>query len=602
MKKFNLSIIGILFLAVIHLYSCQTDEKIQKPKVVNENNKSYLVQDSILINTRDGAKISTIVVRNNNLNTPQTTILFHTIYARPTDIDLAKKAADNGYIGVVTYTRGKGLSPDEIVPYVYEAQDTYDIIDWISKQSWSNGKVGMYGGSYVGFTQWAATKNIHPALKTIVPSVSAAPGIAEPMENGIFANFHYPWYHYVMNNKYLDNDLYNDNERWNKLYATWYEKGIAYRSLDSLDGLPNNEFKKRLDHPNYDSFWQDMMPYKEDFSKINIPVLSTTGYYDGGQIGALYYLKQHYKYNKKAEHYLVIGPFSHFGAQQVPEKNIMGYDIDPVAQINITNLVFEWFDYIFKKAPKPELLKDKINYQVMGTNTWGHASTIKNISNDTLTFYFSNKPSGVNFKSTYDTGNNGSKQHFMLSQQKPNEVEYLKQRVDFSDRRTEAQNNYFTPFIINETLTLSNGFSFITEPFEESFELNGSFLGEIKASINKKDMDNSMVLYEQTPDGTYFMLTLAYIGRASYVSNISKRELLTPNSISTIPFTNVRMTSKKISKGSRLVLVLNVNKHAYEQLNYGTGKDVSDETIADAKTPLNVKWYNTSFIKIPIKR
>ena len=60
------------------------------------------------------------------------------------------------------------------------------------------------------------------------------------------------------------------------------------------------------------------------------------------------------------------------------------------------------------------------------------------------------------------------------------------------------------------------------------------------------------------------------------------------------------MTSKKLQKGSRLILVLNVNKHPHEQLNYGSGKDVSEETIKDADEPLFVKWYNESYVKIPI--
>ncbi len=191
---------------------------------------------------------------------------------------------------------------------------------------------------------------------------------------------------------------------------------------------------------------------------------------------------------------------------------------------------------------------------------------------------------------------------FLLPGKNPEPYNYITQEVDFSDRTPAAQNNNFTPFIINETLTVGNGFSFITKPFEEDFEINGSFGGDLKVSINKKDMDCSMVFYEQTPEGKYFKLMLRYAGRASYAKDISRRLLLTPNEISSIPFTNVRMTSKKISKGSRLVLVLNINKHAYEQLNYGTGKDVSDETMADAQIPLMVKWYNDSFVKIPINK
>src|SRR5690606_16229243 len=144
-----------------------------------------------------GGKIHVIVVRNAKISEPNPAILFHTIYARQSDLKKAKMAADRGYVGVISYTRGKGLSTDSIVPFKKETTDTYDIIDWISKQDWSNKKVAMYGCSYAGFVQWSSVKHkVHPALKTIVPSVAVAPGIAEPMENGVHQSFHFPWHHY----------------------------------------------------------------------------------------------------------------------------------------------------------------------------------------------------------------------------------------------------------------------------------------------------------------------------------------------------------------------------------------------------------------------
>lgn len=60
------------------------------------------------------------------------------------------------------------------------------------------------------------------------------------------------------------------------------------------------------------------------------------------------------------------------------------------------------------------------------------------------------------------------------------------------------------------------------------------------------------------------------------------------------------MVSRRLSKDSRLLVTLNVNKNPYAQINYGTGKDVSDEDITDAKVPLLIKWYNDSYVKIPI--
>ena len=108
-----------------------------------------------------------------------------------------------------------------------------------------------------------------------------------------------------------------------------------------------------------------------------------------------------------------------------------------------------------------------------------------------------------------------------------------------------------------------------------------------------------MALYEIMPNGKYFFLT-RYIGRASYAKNFSKQQLLKPNKKEEIPFDNTRFVSKKISSGSRLAILLNINKHPFEIINYGSGKEVTDETIMDATEPLQVRWHCDSYIKIPV--
>jgi uncharacterized protein len=176
----------------------------------------YIIEDSIFISTKDNAKVSALMVRRKDQAEPLPVIFQFTIYARKSDLRKAKDAADRGYVGVIAYTRGKRYSPGEIVPYVYDGRDAYDVIDWISKQNWCNGKVGMMGGSYNGFTQWAAAKKLHPALKTIVPSATAAPGIDVPMMNNVFMSFPFSWTYYVTNNKWLDNEDYNGSH-WGDL-------------------------------------------------------------------------------------------------------------------------------------------------------------------------------------------------------------------------------------------------------------------------------------------------------------------------------------------------------------------------------------------------
>ena len=76
--------------------------------------------------------------------------------------------------------------------------------------------------------------------------------------------------------------------------------------------------------------------------------------------------------------------------------------------------------------------------------------------------------------------------------------------------------------------------------------------------------------------------------------------MLRPGQKEYIPISNTRMVCKKIDKGSRLVILLNINKHPFEIINYGSGKEVSDETISDAGEPLKIKWYNESYISVPV--
>ncbi|WP_409416052.1 CocE/NonD family hydrolase [Flavobacterium sp. PS2] len=573
-------LLKFMFLFLIVLNTSAQQANGTKP----EDSKSlYDIQDDVLIKTRDGALISAIIVRKKGITTPQPVILQFTIYVRDRDIKGLKEAADNGYVGVMAYSRGKRLSPNEIFPYEHDGKDTYDVIDWTSKQSWCNGKIGMFGGSYNGFTQWASAKKLHPALKTIVPYVANRPGMGLPMENSVFINPNYEWAFYVTNNKTLDTVVGDDRKRFRTMQDKWWDSGTAYRKIDSIDGTPNKYLQKWLLHPGYDKYWQDMVPYKDEFAQINIPILSIDGYYNDSQISSLYYLREHVKYNKNAEHYLVIGPYGHFGAQKGGDPTINDYKVDPIAIFNTKKLTYEWFNYILKGGPKPAVLKDKINYEVMGANEWRHAPSLEKMSNGFLKLYLTNTK---------------SKDKYLLSDKKPTKSGFLPQEVDFANREI-SNNDYYPDPIIRKELDTINGYFFISEPLDKPILVNGAFEGEIKALINKKDMDLGVVLYELMPNGEYFHLSY-FLGRASYAKDITTRNLLVPNKIESIPFTNTRLVSKQLSKGSRLVVVINVNKNAFAQLNYGTGKDVSDETIKDAKEPLKIKWYNDSFVKIPI--
>ncbi|MBW8522219.1 CocE/NonD family hydrolase [Chryseobacterium chendengshani] len=538
----------------------------------------FVIQDSLIIRTKKGNEISLCFLKYKKEEAKIPAILNFGIYKAEKFNSTEKLNSIRGYAIINAFSRGVYLSKDEIAPFEYETEDINEVINWIIKQPWSNGKVGMIGGSYNGFSQWAATKNLHPALKTIIPAVSVGFGIDFPMENNVFNTYMIRWAEYVINSRYIDYDDSN-SEKWKTLVNKLYAKGDPFKKLDNLNGNTNPIFQKWLQHPTFDIFWQSKIPYKKDFAKIDIPVLTFTGYFDDDQRGAFYYYNEHHKYNKKANHYLVIGPYDHFGAQGNIKNDLRGYILDSAAKIDIDALSYQWFDYILKGKEKPDFLKNKVNYLVIGSNQWKSAASIDKISNKKMKLFLSKKK---------------------LQTSKP-DSDFTFQRIDFSKRDDTLQNfdrykivdNVIDPRILKDKLV------FESEKFDKSFEINGSFIGNIIASINKKDIDITIKLYESMSNGKYFLLS-SYLGRASYAKDKEKRQLLTPGKREKIPIQNTYFVSKKINVGSKLVIVLGVNKTPYDQINYGTGKDVSEETIADAKEPLEIKWYNDSYIEIPI--
>lgn len=558
-----------------------------KPQIMQlfkvKEQEKFIIESKILT-LKNGTKLTITIVRKKENTSPLPVILTNNIYAGEfVDAGMGKRAAVYNYVGAVVNTRGKRDSNDPNHPFEDEAQDLYEVIDWVSKQPWSNGKVGMIGGSYLGFSQWAASKKLHPALKTIVPQVSVGIGIDYPSQNNVFKGYMLQWIHYVTNNKLTDEASFNNDTKWDSINTAWYKSGRSFRALDSLSGKPNKIFQRWLDHPGYDKYWQNMVPYKKDFAKINIPVLTTTGYYDADQIGALYYYKEHHKYNKNPNHYLVIGPYDHAAAQSYGYNYVYVYGygnllIDPVARISIDNLAFSWFDYILKDGKKPELLKDKVNFQIMNSNTWKHVPTLDKMHSSSLKFYLQDRKNG---SSVFE---------------KPKTEQFTKQTIDFKDRNPKYLYHTVSK---QDSVYVTNSLYFESEILEKDITVSGNLSGIFNVSINKKDFDPKTLLYQVQPDGKIFLLS-THLTRASYAKNNSKRHLLKPGKKEQIPIKNSFFISKKIEKGSKLVLLVGVNKNKSWQVNYGTGKNVSDETIKDAGEPLEIKWYNDSYVEIPV--
>src|SRR5581483_242147 len=117
---------------------------------------------------RDGVRLATDLYLPPSLPAPA--IAMRTPYGRAASTGLLEQLAENGYVVVAQDVRATGDSaPDEWDFYVYEGEDSVDLVEWVARQDWFDGFLGALGGSYVAGTQWCMA--MHPAMTTIVPEV-----------------------------------------------------------------------------------------------------------------------------------------------------------------------------------------------------------------------------------------------------------------------------------------------------------------------------------------------------------------------------------------------------------------------------------------------
>jgi hypothetical protein len=195
----------------------------------------------------------------------------------------------------------------------------------------------------------------------------------------------------------------------------------------------------------------------------------------------------------------------------------------------------------------------------------------------------------------------GSGDKHRLTQRKAAHPALWRQIVKLTDRKDDA---WMAPAdFTSRNLATHNSVMFVSEPLSKPTELSGLFSGRLAFTVNKMDVDLNVTLYEQLPSGDYiYLFNPSYEFRASYVRDRVHRHLLKAGEREQLAFKSERMTSRQLQSGSRLVMILGVNKRPDREINYGTGNDVSEETIADGRIPLKIQWYGDSYIDIPIRR
>jgi len=560
-----------------------------------DDQRRYVMDDKVTIMMPDGPQLAARVIRPRNGPATLPTLLEFTLGDDPNS-DLRETAA-HGYVGVVAYVRSPAAA--QVLVFEHDGADATAVITWITHQPWSDGRVGMTGMRYSGFTAWAALRELPPALKAVATADATAPGVDFPLRNGIFRSQAYRWIQDATNSEVPDYSSESEDASWHQLDKRWYSSGKPFRELDRLAGRPSPVFQRWLSHPSYDSYWHSMVPFGPQFARIRIPVLSITGYYASGELGSIYYFNQQLKADPKANHTLVIGPWTDGSIDNGPMPELRGVAVDPVAQMDLDDLRYQWFDQIFRRGPWPEFIKGRVNVQLAGANEWLHAATLDSLANGSLRYFLD--PQSVAATDPKVPGNRAAASggRYRLVLRRSSHKQPGTQLIKLADR-TDA--DWAPPAsLVAKSLSERNTLILVSDPLAHATDLVGTPKLHLDFAPNKFDVDLSVTLYEQLANGDYVQLFAPpFEFRASYARDLAHRRLLRAGEQQQLDVTVQRVLGRRLQAGSRLVIAIGVIKRPDRQINYGTGGDVSTESIADGRIPLRIRWGSGTYLELPI--
>jgi uncharacterized protein len=587
-----------------------------------DDDRRYIIRDDVVIDTSRREKVAVLLVRPRSSSGLLTTLLEYRI--APGGHDEAIEAAAYGFASVVAFTPRvrAGRHAWQVIPFEHEGERARAVIGWIAKQPWSDAQVGMYGDGYSGFVAWAAVKRLPPQLKAIATSDAIAPGVNFPMDRGIGLNAAYCWLQRIEAER--DESAAGPDERagsmpqapaagaaptaepggtataaagsstaapgtpsWCRaLEAKWYASGKPFRDLPYLAHRPSPIFRRWLEHPAYDEYWRRLAPSPGEFAHVDIPILSMTGYYTPGEAGTLFYFLQHYEHDPQADQILLVGPYDRTEMRAGrAQDSVRGLATDPAAVIDLRTLELQWFAYLFLNDAKPALLANRVNFEVMGANTWQHAEALDRLAKDRVRLYLAADPHG------------GSG---LLTPREPaSRAAAFHLRVNLAGRHDEGEPA--SPSLMSGSVPVENGVAFVSGPLPGGLEIAGRFGGRLHLRTNKRDVDLTVSLYELLPEGSYLHLFApAEQFRASYLPDPARRRLLARGRAEWLTFTSARITAVRVESGARLVMVLRVSKHPDREINYGSGGAVSGESIAAGRVPVRLDLLRGSYLDLPI--
>ncbi len=493
-----------------------------------------------------------------------------TPYIRQSYHDRGMYFAQNGYVFLTIDARGRGDSEGEFTPMLQEAKDGHDIVEWLAKQDFCNGKVAMWGGSYAGYNQWMTATRFPRGLATIVPVASPFAGVDFPMQGNIPYSYDIQWLTLVSGNA-SQSMIFGDQAYWASIYRRWYLSGKPFRELDRFAGRSNETFQEWIDHPSMDSYWDAYNPSGGEYARLDLPILTITGHYDGDQPGALAHYRRYMANSPRAareRHWLIIGPWDHPGTR-TPLAEFGGVRFADASVQDLNGLHKAWYDWTMKSGTFPAAIKAPVAYYLTGKEAWRYADTLDGVTASHRPLYL---------HSIGDRANDV----FLSGALRPDtEVEGGVDRYVYDPRDTSpaALVDTAAPALTNQTgVFLGGGKDLIyhSAPFSEDTDLAGFFRLRAFIEIDQPDTDFVVSVYDVRPDGTSLFLASQQM-RARYRESPRTAQPAEPGAIAEYRFEDFTFVARTIARGNRLRLLFGPGNTPYSQRNNNSGGVVADE-------------------------
>ncbi len=524
----------------------------------------------------DGVRLATLVfLPSAEAAGPFPTILVRTPYGITGVIGSFWQYAARGYAVVFQAARGTSYndpaaqSEGQLQLMINEPADGKAALEWIAAQPWSNGRICMQGGSYVGYTQWAAAMSGNPALKCLVPESSMGTAFADQpyVGGGMLVGMAY--YTFMM------------HERTLLPGRTWTEV-IAHRPLITLD-----DFGTGANLPDWDRMVQNAIngpAWKgQDWHHAPIsPELGTfqiSGWFDDDLPGTLSNWSLMARIGKAPQR-LLLGPWKH-GYNVDRALNGYSYGLDALRD-DIWVLKQQWYDH-FLKGVNNGVAKSRVEYFVLGENRWRAATTWPPEDAEPQSWYFQSDgkanrlfPSGRLSREAPAEAQSADRYRYDPSNPVPNWMSFEQmqawedvQTFQWDMKDIEARHDVVT---------------YTSAPLEDDLTIAGDILAVVYASTDVKDTDWWVHISDVDEAGRSNRLTLGSV-RARFRNledprfrgagkNFEREELLSGNPDEVVKYQiGVKGVANTFKKGHRIRIAIMNALDNYTFPNSNTGGD-----------------------------